>query len=79
MAKKDMRLTVPYINQSTVTECGEEFTLPDYYPEVRRVVSTLCRVLPESLYDSGDSMEQGGVVAFTVCILVMTDPLWLFR
>lgn len=69
MDKKDMRLTVPYINQSTVTECGEEFNLPDYYPEVRRVVSTLCRVLPESLYDSGDCIEQGGVVAFTVLYL----------
>ncbi len=75
MDKKDMllsegrELAVPYINQSTVTECGEEFTLPDYYPEVRRVVSTLCRVLPESWYDSGDSVEQGGVVAFTVLYL----------
>lgn len=69
MDKKDMRLCVPYINQSMVTECGEEFTLPDYYPEVRRVVSTLCRVLPESRYDNGDSMEQGGVVAFTVLYL----------
>ncbi len=75
MDKKDMqmaadkRLSVPYINQSTVTECGEEFTLPDYYPEVRRVVSTLCRVLPESWYDSGETAEQGGVVAFTVLYL----------
>lgn len=69
MDKKDHRLTVPYSGQSTVTECGEEFNLPDYYPEVRRVVSTLCRVLPESLYDSGDSLEQGGVVAFTVLYL----------
>lgn len=72
MDKKDMQmkgLTVPYINQSTVTECGEEFTLPDYYPEIKRVVSTLCRVLPESWYDNGDSVEQGGVVAFTVLYL----------
>lgn len=73
MDKKDMRedrrLSVPYTNQSTVTECGEEFTLPDYYPEVRRVISTLCRVLPESWYDNGDTAEQGGVVAFTVMYL----------
>ena len=69
MDNKDYRLSVPYINQSTVTECGDEVTLPDYYPEVKRVVSTLCRVLPESLYDNGETAEQGGVVAFTVLYL----------
>ena len=75
MDKKDMqkpeecRLCVPHINQSTVTECGEEFTLPDYYPEVRKVVSTHCRVLPESWYDNGETVEQGGVVCFTVMYL----------
>ena len=57
---RNSRLCVPCINQSVVTECGEEVTLPDYYPEVRRVVSTLCRVLPESLYDNGETAEQGG-------------------
>ncbi|MBE6708197.1 MAG: hypothetical protein E7578_03000 [Ruminococcaceae bacterium] len=75
MDKKDMqktedcRLCIPHINQSTITECGEEFTLPDYYPEIKRVVSTLCRVLPESWYDSGETVEQGGVVCFTVVYL----------
>ena len=68
-ASEEKRLSVPYISQSTVTEAGEEFTLPDYYPEVRRVVSTFCRVLPESWYDNGDSVEQGGVVSFTVLYL----------
>lgn len=63
------QLTTPYMNQSTLTEAGEEFVLPDYYPEVRRVVSALCRVLPEAWYDNGDSVEQGGVVAFTVLYL----------
>ncbi len=63
------QLTTPYMNQSTLTEAGEEFVLPDYYPEVRRVVSALCHVLPEAWYDNGDSVEQGGVVAFTVLYL----------
>ena len=66
---KNNKLCIPCINQSVVTECGEEVTLPDYYPEVRRVVSTHCRVLPESLYDNGETAEQGGVVSFTVLYL----------
>ncbi len=67
--REERRLSVPFGAQSTVTECGEEFTLPDYYPEVRRVVSTLCRVLPEGWYEGGDSGEQSGVVTFTVIYL----------
>ena len=69
MRMGEEKLSSPSMNQSTVAECGDEFTLPDYYPEIKRVVSTLCRVLPESWYDSGDSVEQGGVVAFTVLYL----------
>ena len=69
MDNKNYGLSIPFINQSTVTECGDEVTLPDYYPEIRRVVSVLCRVLPESLYDNGETAEQGGVVAFTVLYL----------
>ncbi len=69
MDKNTNNLTVPFVNQSTVTECGEEFTLPDYYPEVKRVVSVLCRVLPESRYDGGETAEESGTVTFTVIYL----------
>ena len=62
-------VSVPYMSQIITSDVGEEFTLPDYYPEVKRVVTTLCRVLPEAKYDSGDAIEQGGVVAFTVIYL----------
>lgn len=59
-------VSVPYMSQILTSDVGEEFTLPDYYPEVKRVITTLCRVLPEAKYDSGEAIEQGGVVAFTV-------------
>ncbi len=62
-------LTVPYVEQSVTCDVSEDFSLPDYYPEVRRVVSTSCRVLPETRFDSGDALEIGGTVSFTVLYL----------
>jgi len=59
-------LRIPCANQTVTVEAGEEFVLADYFPEVRRVVTTLCRVLPERSYDSGDTLRLGGTVSFTV-------------
>lgn len=51
-------------------DVSEEFSLPDYVPEVRRVLTTRAQVLPESKYisDSGNGcmLEFGGTVTYSV-------------
>ncbi len=60
---------------TTIThDISEEFTLPDYVNEVRRVLTTRAQVLPESKYiadsQSGTTLDFGGTVTYFV---VYTD------
>ncbi len=47
-------------------EAAEDFSLPDYMPAVRRVVSVEAVPLPENRFLSGDALEFGGTLAFSV-------------
>lgn len=51
-------------------DVSEEFTLPDYVPEVRRVLFTRAQILPESKYISdtqgGAKLDFGGTVTYSV-------------
>ena len=55
-------------------EAGEEFSLPDYVPEIRRLLNVRAQVLPESKFlgdsGSGTDLEIGGTVTY---LLVYTD------
>ena len=58
----------------SVTEISEEFSLPDYVPEIRRVLTVLAQVLPESKYlqqaQDGATLDLGGSVTYS---LIYTD------
>lgn len=47
-------------------ETSEDFTLPDYMPEVRRIVSCSASPLPENKYIEGGEVVLSGIVSFTV-------------
>lgn len=47
-------------------EVSEEFSLPDYVPEVRRVLCVRAQVLPESKYLSDNTLEFGGTVTYSI-------------
>lgn len=51
-------------------EVSEEFSLPDYVPEVRRILLTRAQVLPESKYVSDTTtpptLEMGGTVTYSI-------------
>ena len=49
-----------------VSDCQGELTMPDYYPEIRRIVSVFEDALPDSRYISDENLELSGTVAFTV-------------
>ena len=66
-----------YISGDTTVshDVNEEFTLPDYTPEVRKVLCVKVGVLPESKYVSdtqnGATVEFGGTV--TYCVIYTDD------
>jgi len=47
-------------------EAEKEYTLPDYMPAIRRVVSVEATALPESRFVSGPVLEFGGTVSYSV-------------
>lgn len=67
----DTKVLSPFIDMTLTHDAAEEYTLPDYYPEIRRVLSVTARALPESKYLSENKMECGGTVTF--CILYVGD------
>ena len=68
--------TLLSLTQDTVTphEVSEEFSLPDYVPEIRKLLCTRAGVLPESKYvnDAGGrgSLEYSGTVTY---LLIYTN------
>ena len=54
------------------TECATEYTLPDYLPEVRRVLSVQGKVMPEGRYVAKGQAECSGSCLFS---LFYTDPV----
>lgn len=47
-------------------EVTEDFTIPDYMPEVRRIVSCSAAPIPENKYIEGNEVVLSGIVNFTV-------------
>lgn len=44
------------------TEAGCDYTLPDYLPEIRKILSVRTEVLPAAPYEGGGGVELGGTV-----------------
>lgn len=51
----------------TLAELSEDFTLPDYQAEVRRVLGVRAQAVIDGKYLSGDELEADGSVIYTVC------------
>ena len=51
-------------------ECGVDYTLPDYMPEIRKLLRVDARPIPSGRYFNEESAEFSGIIAFTV---VYTD------
>ena len=47
-------------------ECGVEYTMPDYMPEIRKLLRVDARPIPSGRYFSEENAEFSGIVAFTV-------------
>lgn len=48
---------------------GGDFSLPDYMPEIQRLLYVVPSVLPETKYLSGNTLEMGGSLTYSVVYL----------
>lgn len=58
--------TEPKFDITSAVDCGGEYIMPDYFPEIRKIVSCTASALPDSKFLSGENLEYGGTLAFTV-------------
>ena len=63
------KVSLARLDVGTVHETSEDFTLPDYLPEVRRIISCTGSVLPESKYIDRGEIITSGLVVYTVYYL----------
>lgn len=57
---------VPICSKNTSLEINSDFSLPDYQPEIRRLLNTRVNVLPPSEYVGNDSVEFSGEVNYRI-------------
>jgi len=62
----DTSLFVKRFETGVTTDVTEDFTLPDYQPEIRRVVGVRATPAIDGKYLSGDELEADGGVTYTV-------------
>lgn len=58
--------TVPLYERNFGSEVSGDFTLPDYYTEIRRILCVTPTVLPPAKYVGDNTAEFNGVVDYTV-------------
>lgn len=59
-------ITVSKFDITTSCEGGGEYTMPDYYPAIKKVISYSASAVPDTKFLSGNTLEYGGTLIFTV-------------
>ena len=60
------RLMLPICNRIITSEITNDYTLPDYQPEIRRVIAINENIAPVAKYISSDSVELDGNIDYTL-------------
>ena len=60
------RFTMPLCDRTVNTEINGEYTLPDYQPEIRRLLNVGLTVLPPAKYVGAGGVELNGTVEYRV-------------
>ena len=60
----DLRLCMPMCKRVINTDISEDIIIPDYYPEIRRVLCVRENMLPPAKFVSGNKIDINGVVDY---------------
>lgn len=63
---EDASLAAAVLAAALTHDAAEDFTLPDYMPAIRRIVSVDAHPLPETRFLTGAAVEFGGTLALSV-------------
>ena len=69
---RSARICMPMCKRVVNTDISEDITLPDYYPEIRRVLCVRENMLPPAKFISGNKVDVSGVVDYNL-IYVSSD------
>ena len=67
---------MPICNKHSAIELNSDFTLPDYQPEIRRLLSTRAIILPPSEYIGNGNAEAGGEINYKITYLGADNELY---
>ena len=73
-ARRDVQL--PVCDRTVTTDLSGEFSLPDYQPEIKRLLRIGASVLPPVRYAAGDNVEMGGSMDYFVLYMGNDNRLY---
>ena len=62
----DSRITMSLTQRDLNTDISEDVTLPDYLPEIRKVLYVRESALPPAKFISGGKVDVSGVIDYTL-------------
>ena len=66
LSQKGAEIQKDLAGETAVCECTGEFTLPDYLPEIRKIIKIDSKAIPSGKFIGGSKAEFAGIVAYTV-------------
>ena len=70
------RVQAQLCDKGISTELSNDYTLPDYQPEIRRVLRVGATVLPAAKYISGSNAEQSGTLDYRLLYIASDGKLY---
>ena len=61
-----LRMQVPLCNRSGMTELSSDFSLPDYLPEIKRLLRVRATVLPPDKYIGAGNADFTGAIEYAI-------------
>ena len=69
-------IQLPLCEKTVTTDTGGDFSLPDYQPEIKRLLRIGVSVLPPARYAGNGSMDLGGTIDYFVMYMGNDDQLY---
>ena len=66
LLEKGAEIQKDLAGETAICECTGEFTLPDYLPEIRKIIKIDSKAIPSGKFIGGSKAEFAGIVAYTV-------------
>ena len=60
------RFQMPLCERTVTTELSNDYTLPDYQPEIRRILKVIPSILPPAKYIGGNNAEFNGTIDYNM-------------